>query len=318
MINIHVDIDNLWVYEGEYTMSFQKPVSYVFDFTLPYVIDLFDRWNVKGTFFIIGRDLELESAKRFCKLATSRGHSIGNHTYSHRIDFCALSLKEKELEIRMCHEAITQVVGSPPIGFRAPGYYIDSEIIDILSQLGYVYDSSVLPSLANYLMSAYFSLNGGVGQRRFFGRKRYPFISRKPSVIRGSSKNSALIELPISVVPWLRLPAHPTFVYPLGDWYVKVMKLFYRLSPEHHVYLFHVLDFVNIPELEDSNSPVLALRWKFNNRMILIQEIVTFLIKLSDDSIKTTESQLGKVSMSQYPSSFLLSHALTSRSRTKI
>ena len=40
--------------------------------------------------------------------------------------------------------------GAAPLGFRAPGYAINAEALDLLRARGYRYDSSVFPSAAYY------------------------------------------------------------------------------------------------------------------------------------------------------------------------
>ena len=169
-----------------------------------------------ATFFIVGKDLEMESARKFCNLAIKAGHALGNHTYTHRTDFGTLTFEEKQYEIKNCHNAILNATGQKPIGFRAPGYYLDQDIINILYDLGYKYDSSVLPGYANFFMRFYMHRVGQLSKEKAFGRNRYLFVSRKPCMVHGTEKNSSLYEFPISVLPLLRSPTHSTFLFLLG------------------------------------------------------------------------------------------------------
>ena len=47
----------------------------------PWVLDTLDRFNAKATFFCIGKNVELYPD--LFKEILRRGHSVGNHTYSH-------------------------------------------------------------------------------------------------------------------------------------------------------------------------------------------------------------------------------------------
>ena len=50
----------------------------------PGILDVLDRYNVKATFFILGKSIEgNEEAKNILKETAKRGHAIANHTYSH-------------------------------------------------------------------------------------------------------------------------------------------------------------------------------------------------------------------------------------------
>ena len=50
----------------------------------PGILDVLDRYNVKATFFTLGKSIEAnEEAKDILKETVKRGHAIANHTYSH-------------------------------------------------------------------------------------------------------------------------------------------------------------------------------------------------------------------------------------------
>lgn len=50
----------------------------------PVILDVLDRYNVKGTFFTLGKSIESsEEAKDILKETVKRGHAIANHTYGH-------------------------------------------------------------------------------------------------------------------------------------------------------------------------------------------------------------------------------------------
>ena len=50
----------------------------------PGILDVLDRYNVKGTFFTLGKSIESnEESKGILKETVKRGHAIANHTYGH-------------------------------------------------------------------------------------------------------------------------------------------------------------------------------------------------------------------------------------------
>src|SRR6185437_17099196 len=52
--------------------------------------------------------------------------------------------------IDRAHAVVGACAGAAPLGFRAPGYAINADALDLLSARGYRYDSSVFPSAAYY------------------------------------------------------------------------------------------------------------------------------------------------------------------------
>lgn len=61
------------------------------------ILTLLDTYNVKATFFLIGKDIE-ENPEEAKKIAEA-GHQIGNHTYSHkRMVFKSQSFIKSEIE----------------------------------------------------------------------------------------------------------------------------------------------------------------------------------------------------------------------------
>lgn len=290
MVHIHVDVDNLWTYEQEYGMSFGQPPDFLFSHALPRVLDFLAEHDARVTFFMVGRDLELPAAQQFCRDALHRGHALANHTYTHPTALASMSPEEKREEITRCHRAIRSVTGQSPVGFRAPGYYIDRDIIDTLIDLGYRYDSSVLPGPATQLMRWY-SRFRGTAAGKTFGRPRDLIASRHPHRFKHTKGDGVLCEFPISVTPFLRTPSHTTFLYQFGWFYLATVKALYRFSPKYHTYLLHAIDFVDMPHA-DQFRQIIPFRWSLSDRLALVEDLLSFLTRLHGRPITTTESQL--------------------------
>jgi hypothetical protein len=96
-------------------------------------------------------------------------------------------------------------LGAEPVGFRAPGYTHTRALLEQVHALGYVYDSSALPSppywLAKVVAIAWYALRGRRSQSLVRGVSSF-LGAREPCVHAGID----LWELPMSVTPWLRLP----------------------------------------------------------------------------------------------------------------
>jgi polysaccharide deacetylase family protein (PEP-CTERM system associated) len=109
------------------------------------ILDLFDRYQVKGTFFIVGW-----VAEKFPSLVRdihSRDHELACHSYWHRTVY-SLTPDEFRADTRAAVQAIENAAGVKVLGYRAPSWSITKSCLwalDILAEEGFTYDSSIYP-----------------------------------------------------------------------------------------------------------------------------------------------------------------------------
>lgn len=82
------------------------------------VLDILDKHTAKATFFCVGKNIENEST--LFKSIIERGHSVGNHTYSHSKDIGFSWTKTVIAEIEKTDEVIEKYRGSKPKYYRPP------------------------------------------------------------------------------------------------------------------------------------------------------------------------------------------------------
>ena len=83
----------------------------------PVVLAVLDRHHVKATFFLMGRNVERHAT--VAREVVSRGHEVGNHSYSHpRLLFMSPGRVREEIE--RTDELIRGLGVSAPIHFRPP------------------------------------------------------------------------------------------------------------------------------------------------------------------------------------------------------
>jgi peptidoglycan/xylan/chitin deacetylase (PgdA/CDA1 family) len=80
-------------------------------------IDILQKFGVRATFFLPGR--EIEQHPKLARRLVEYGHSIGNHTYSHR-DLSKISMRELTEELQTTQSIIQQVTGARSVLFRPP------------------------------------------------------------------------------------------------------------------------------------------------------------------------------------------------------
>ena len=100
----------------------------------PRLLDLLDRYNAKATFFLIGR--YVRECPELVQETVARGHLVGNHTETHPNLF-RRTQREIRIELRLCHDAISNALGSPPKWFRPPFGMRNPWVIPAARELGY-------------------------------------------------------------------------------------------------------------------------------------------------------------------------------------
>jgi cellulose synthase/poly-beta-1,6-N-acetylglucosamine synthase-like glycosyltransferase/peptidoglycan/xylan/chitin deacetylase (PgdA/CDA1 family)/spore germination protein YaaH len=89
----------------------------------PQILDILKRYNVKGTFFMIGEIAEDNIG--VMQRVYREGHEIGNHTWTHP-DISEISNRQVDLELNLTERLFASELGVQPLYFRPP-YSIDQE-----------------------------------------------------------------------------------------------------------------------------------------------------------------------------------------------
>jgi peptidoglycan/xylan/chitin deacetylase (PgdA/CDA1 family) len=84
----------------------------------PQVLDLLDRYQIKATFFCIGRRAMLYP--ELCREIVQRGHEVGNHSQRHWYNFSLSGPKAIYREVAAAQQNLTEITGVVPRFFRAP------------------------------------------------------------------------------------------------------------------------------------------------------------------------------------------------------
>jgi len=108
---------------------------------VPRLLDLFAREEVPATFFTPGHTVE--SFPEICRAVVAQGHEIAHHGYLH-LDTMSLDEAAARSEIERGLEAIEQVTGRRPAGYRAPGFGVSGLTLELLVEYGFEYDSSLM------------------------------------------------------------------------------------------------------------------------------------------------------------------------------
>jgi len=202
------------------------------------LLDLFDtfvstqnpkpgtRNQITATFFILG--WIAERLPHLVREIHNRGHEVASHGYNHNL--CSeCSSEDLKTDLINSKKLLEDIIGDRVYGYRAPSFAISNNILKIIQDCGYLYDSSYNS----------FALHGR------YGKISLNDIEKKGIAVQISKtqnpKSKILYELPISN---LKLGKH---VFPLGGggYFRMIPFLIYKLGVQtilkkDKAYLFYM------------------------------------------------------------------------------
>lgn len=186
-------------------------------------------YRIELTVFATGH--VLEQRRDAIDFFLGLGAEIELHGYNH-------SMHDPDFvdEVERGMDAYRSAFGRGPSGYRSPGGMTSPRLMEALVKAGVKYDSSIVPS---FRWGTYNNLGSP--------SRPHPY----PGL--------PLVELPISVVPGVRLPVATSYMRLLG-W--PTYRILFRLfgTPAPIVYLFHLVDLIPV-QARKQLSPF--LRWAY-------------------------------------------------------
>lgn len=177
---------------------------------VPRLLELLDELGVPGVFFFIARDADGEAP--LLKQMVAAGHEVASHSMTHPQPFRTLDDGTLAEEVDASRRRLSAACGMEVIGFRAPAWDVDDRVLGRIASAGYRYDASVFPTpvlIASRLSAYRRSTNkGSIFSMDLIGHAFAPALPHDA----GAGTNG-LVEFPISVTRWLRLPVYHTFQY---------------------------------------------------------------------------------------------------------
>jgi polysaccharide deacetylase family protein (PEP-CTERM system associated) len=95
--------------------------------------------KVRCTFFVLG--WLAERLPSLVREIQSRGHEVASHGYNHQLPD-QLSAAELKTDLTDSKKQLEDLSGSPVTGYRAPSFAVNDDILKIVEDCGYLYDSS--------------------------------------------------------------------------------------------------------------------------------------------------------------------------------
>ena len=117
---------------------------------IPRILRVLDRLGVRATFFIPG--YSAERSPGICRAIRDAGHEIAHHGYLHEGAHGA-SAEEQERRLLRGLEALDEVLGVRPTGYRAPNWELTYETPALLAKHGFTYDSGLMDADHPYALA---------------------------------------------------------------------------------------------------------------------------------------------------------------------
>ena len=253
-IEIHIDCDNGWVYANDLNEPKFYNIS-IYENSISKFMEILEEYKIKGVFFVVGKDLKNDpKAKTILKKAIAAGHSIGNHTYEHSINYSKLSHTETVNEVQKNHCVIIDELNIHPKHFRAPGYIKNKKVLEALNYLGYEFESSTYPGLYPKILNLYFTIIRS--SKRINSKNRYMEF-----------KELKIQKIATSTV--FKIPMHSTILCMLPK--SISTKLLQKINFASDCYLFHGIDLVH--KFPDSSKHPMS-KLSFESRVQIVRKII--------------------------------------------
>lgn len=262
--SISLDLDDQWSYMKVHGDDGWETFPSYLDIVVPIFLDVFDKLDIKITFFVVGQDAAIEKNHKILRSIIERGHEIGNHSFHHESWLKTYSKEKIDEEIRIAEEAIKTATGVTTNMFRGPGFSWSNDLLEVLQKRNYLFDASILPTYISPLMRKYYFAKSKLtkeqkeSRKELFGSYKEGFYPLKPYKWKLKSGNK-LLEIPVTTMPVFKIPFHQSYLLYISGYSKWLMKAYLwfsimmcRITKTPPSYLLHPLDLIggdDVPQL---------------------------------------------------------------------
>ena len=263
--SISLDLDNQWSYMKTHgDLGWESFPTYL-HIVVPRVLNLLEELGLTITFFVVGQDAQLDENTEALRSIADSGHEIGNHSFHHEPWLHLYSRDQIVDEFERSEQAIERATGQRTIGFRGPGFSYSETVLQVLAERNYLYDASTFPTFLGPIARAYYFLHSGLGKKekdkrkQLFGSWNAGFQQLRPFHWNLSkTQNRSLVEIPVTTMPWFKVPIHLSYVMYLATFSTWLAKRYFyqamrfcwlnRVQPS---LLLHPLDFMGRDDIKE-------------------------------------------------------------------
>ncbi|MCA0931072.1 polysaccharide deacetylase family protein [Lutimonas saemankumensis] len=165
---------------------------------MPMLLDLYEKYNIKSTFFFTGYIAKLYP--EIVKMVLPFGHEVASHGLSHKKEhgFDVMPLNMQIHHLKESKKILEDLSGKEVVSFRAPALRVNGDTSRALLESNYKIDSSIASQRFDLFMSF-----GGLKKLKWLFAPRLPYISKESSLF--SKGQNGIVEVPVSamILPYL-------------------------------------------------------------------------------------------------------------------
>jgi peptidoglycan/xylan/chitin deacetylase (PgdA/CDA1 family) len=237
---------------------------------MPLLLELYNKYNIKATFFFNGDIVKL--FPDVVRMILPYGHEVASHGLTHEVEkaFDLLTLNEQIEHLSKSKKMLEDISGTKVVSFRAPALRVNEFTVEALEKTGFLIDSSIASQRFDMFMSF-----GSLKKLNRFFAPRLPYRTAKNNLAKRG--DSGITEIPISafLLPYigttLRIFPHITSL--LG----RLLSIESRITGKPINFLTHPNEFI----IEEKESRTVIRRSK-NLINYLLGDILRNKLKLNN------------------------------------
>lgn len=152
LLSFDVDNETIALRYGEPTVGSLSQGEYGARVGLQRVVDLLDRHGIPASFFIPAVSLRL-NPHQVDVIQRAGHHEFAVHGWIHELN-SRLEAEEERALLERAVDYLTEVTGERPVGYRAPSWNFSPNTLDIILDMGFIYDSSLMADDRPYEINA--------------------------------------------------------------------------------------------------------------------------------------------------------------------
>ena len=152
LFSFDVDTETSWLRNGDTNVGGLSQGQYGSRVALGRILELLDEHEIPATFF--GPAVSFTLAPHMIPAIQASGrHEIGVHGWIHERN-AELPREEEARLLRRTVERMTELMGERPVGYRAPSWNFSDNTLELLLEMGFLYDSSLMADDRPYELTA--------------------------------------------------------------------------------------------------------------------------------------------------------------------
>lgn len=164
---------------------------------MPLLLDIYQEYNIKSTFFFTGTIAE--KFPGVVKMILPYQHEVGSHSYSHEPDqaFDIISYGEQLEHLKKSKKLLEDISGQEVISFRAPALRVNRFTPEALVEAGFKIDSSVASQRFDMFLSF-----GGFHKLKWLLAPRLPYRTAVNNLFKEGKGGVVEVPLSANILPY--------------------------------------------------------------------------------------------------------------------